>query len=91
MDEAKIKEIVAGAVAGEFQKQQAQPVSCGLGIDKDKHEKDHQFIDSLLGITERLDKIKWGFLGALLKGAGLFAVGILCLGIISWLKIEVTK
>ncbi len=91
MDEEKIKEIVSGAVSDAFKEQQMQPMVCQLGIDREEHDQSHVFVRSLMEVSGRLDKIKWGFLGAVIKGTGLFVVGILCFGLIAWLKVEVSK
>lgn len=67
------------------------PVECSLGLDREAHTKEHQFIGSLMAMSERLDNIKWGFIGAATKTLGYIVIGIIFLGVVTWARVELKK
>lgn len=81
MDEAKIREIVAGAVADAFTVQQTEPVVCRLGLEKEQHDEDHRVIQSFVKVLDRVDNIKWGVLKSLAVTACVFLGGAVIVGI----------
>jgi len=90
VEKEEITLIVERAIKKGFESNVVQP-SCSLGIDKDAHDKQHQFLDSLISMSQKLDKIKWGFLGGVIKSVGMVIIGLICLGVVAWAKTELTK
>lgn len=87
MTEGEIKKAVKEAVA-EALKNQAQPVVCFIGLDRDTHTKEHQFLKSLMAIDEKIDKIKWSLLRDTLKDLRRIFIVCIIIGALWWIKME---
>ena len=71
------------ALVKEVLEQQGSSVhTCFLGIDKERHTREHHFIRGLIKITEKLDNIKWGFFGTMVRAIGLFLLCATVIGVI---------
>lgn len=90
MSEEELKAAISAAVEEAFDKR-PEPMLCSLGLDREEHEKQHQFLDSLISASDKLDKIKWGFIGTLIKSTGWFVIGLIGVGAYVWIKAELTK
>ena len=60
--------------------------SCALGIDAKELDEERKFVRTLMDAADRLDNIKWGFLGTMIKSFGLFIIGLIGLGALVWAK-----
>lgn len=65
---------------------QRDPPSCAIEIDKEQHSKEHQFVQDLMHVACKLEKIKWGLLGSVVKTVGGIAIAALFIGIIYIVK-----
>lgn len=72
-----------------------ESIMCSIGIEKDEHEKEHRFIKSLIGISDELGKIGWGFIGSGIKVLGMAIIGFVCLCsliyVLSLAKVDIIK
>ena len=87
-DSVNNREFIAECIATEFKKH--HPINCSIGIDKDQHDRHHRFVASLENIAEKLDKIKWGTLGAIAKSAGAFLILAIVVGAFVLAKIKLS-
>ena len=55
---------------------------CPIGIDEAQHAIDHNFIRSLITISEKVDKIKWGMLGSVIKTITLSLLAATVVGLV---------
>jgi len=63
-------------------------VNCSLGLDRDTHYNEHQFINSLMKMSVRLESIKWGLIGTIIRTTGTVIIGLVLLGLVTWAKVE---
>jgi uncharacterized membrane protein YraQ (UPF0718 family) len=90
MNEEKIAAAIEKAVADAFSKQ-PETIVCSLDLNKEIHAEEHQFIRSLMTVADRLEKIKWGFFGSVIRSTGYLVMGLLILGAWVYIKSELAK
>lgn len=78
-----LNRLVDDAVARTIkQYRKEQPIDCALKIDKESHAEEHKFIRGLMEVACKLEKIKWGFLGIVVKTIGGVLVAAMVIGLI---------
>ena len=76
------KEDMVAVVREVLEQQRGSVHDCYLGIDKEQHTREHHFIRGMIKITEKLDNIKWGFFGAVVRTIGIFLIGATVIGVV---------
>lgn len=80
-DDEKFHTLVDAAVARAIETYRDQePRSCALNIDEETHVQEHEFIRGLMKVACKLEKIKWGFLGSMVKTIGGGLIALLVIG-----------
>ena len=87
MNEKDIKRIVSTTI-NEVLDERNESIMCSIGIEKEVHEEEHRFIKNLMGISDRLGAIGWGFIGSAMKTLGMAVIGFICLCALVWAKVE---
>ena len=81
-----IDQIIEDAIDRAMERQRQEATVCKLGIDKEQHDTEHDFLRKLIDLADRLDRIKWGFLGSLVRSIGMLMVAALVIGLIVMAK-----
>jgi len=80
----------AAVVRAIEQFKKSQPSSCALEIDKKEHSAEHEFVRELMNVACKLEKIKWGFLGTVVKTVGGILVVAVVIGLLVLAKQRMT-
>ena len=87
LDENEIRRIMSEEFAKALQGQPQQE-GCVLDIKKDDHDEEHRFLKSLMGVSAKIDNIKWVLFSDTVKTLWRFFIICSVIGILVWVRNE---